>query len=162
VSGKTVTLSSTTATKPTFTYPLMLLPTAAVGSPNTGYVRDNAPLVFRVTALGVDGITTAFDQVVISPTAESITGGTARYRTGTGDWRVTGTTSILAGQRVTVVLGAVPTGKTIGTAAVDNVGAFSVRGGSTPDPRLPAPAATQVTAVSQTGGMATFSLIITN
>jgi hypothetical protein len=159
--GQTMTLSSTTATKPTFTYPLMALPSAPVGSANPGYVRDNAPLTFQMTALGVDGVTTASDTVVISPLAETISGVTARYRTGGGGWRVTGTTSILAGQRVTVVLGPLPTGRTIGTATVDNVGAFSVRAGLSPDPRVPAPTATQVTVISQTGAMASFNLTIT-
>jgi len=41
--------------------------------------------------------------------------------------RVDGTTSLLAGQRVAVVLGSTLTGTVIGTTAVDATGAFSVR-----------------------------------
>ena len=161
IAGPAMQLSSTTALTPTFTYPLMGLPTAPAGSANPGYAPDNGPLTFRVTAVGVDGVTTATDDVVVSPSAESITGITARFRTGTPQWRVTGTTSILAGQRVTVVLGSLATGKTIGSAVVDNVGTFSLRSGGDPDPRV-APAATQVTVISQTGGIATANLNVTN
>jgi hypothetical protein len=159
--GPTVQLSSTTAIKPTFIYPLMALPSAAVGSGNTGYVLDNAPLTFLLTAVGVDGVTTATDAVIVSPQAESIDGINARYRTVRGEWRVTGATSILAGQRVAIVLGPNATGRTIGTATVNAAGAFSVRAGAVPDPRVPAPTATQVTVVSQTGGIVTWGLGIT-
>ncbi len=159
--GPAVTLSSASAAKPTFTYPLMSLPTAPVGAVNPFYAVSNQPLTFLGTATGVDGSTTSTDTVVVSPLAESITGVTARYRTGRGGWRVTGTTSILAGQRVTVVLGPLVTGRTIGTATVDPAGAFSVRAGASPDPRVPTPDASQVTVVSQTGGIATAGLTIT-
>jgi hypothetical protein len=159
----TVLLSSTTATKPTFTYPLMPVPSAAVGNLNTGYVRNNSALTFTLTATGVAGSlpATATDTAVVSPSVESFTGVTARYRTGRGEWRVTGTSSILAGQRVVIVLGPLATGRTIGTASVDAVGAFSVRAGSAPDPRVPGPDFTQVTVVSATGGIGTFGLTIT-
>jgi hypothetical protein len=159
VSGPPVTLSSTTALHPTFTYSLMPLPNAAVGNLNPGYVRHNEPLTFRLTATAPDGTTTAVDDVVVSPTAESIGGVTARYRT-RGEWRVSGTTSILAGQRVAVVLGPNATGRTIGTATVDAAGAFSIRGNGTPDPRT-APAQSQVTVVSATGGVVTAGLTVT-
>jgi hypothetical protein len=160
--GTTATLSSTTATKPTFSYPLMALPTAPVGSLNTGYVRNNTPLTFRMTATPVIAGPTAFDDVVITPTPESFTAVTARYRTGRNEWRVTGTSSILAGQRVTVVMGPFATGRTIGTATVDAVGAFSVRAGALPDPTVGTPDQTQVTVISATGGIGTFGLSITN
>jgi hypothetical protein len=52
--GPAVTLSSATAAKPTFTYLVMPLPKAAVGSLNTGYVANNSPLTFTLTATGVD------------------------------------------------------------------------------------------------------------
>lgn len=161
LSGPLVTLSSATATKPTFSYSLMPLPNALVGGVNLFYVADNAPLTFQVTATGVGGAGTSTATVVITPLAELISGVTARYRT-RGEWRITGTTSILAGQRVTFVVGGPdPTGRTIGSATVDPAGAFSIRGGIQPDPRVPGPAATQVTVVTATGGMATFALNIT-
>ena len=160
ITGPAVTLSSTTALKPTFTYPLMPLPAAAVGVANAGYVANNAALTFRVTALSTDGVTTDSADVVITPAPETISAVAARYRTAGGTWRVTGTTSISAGQRVAVVLGSLPTGQTIGTAVVGAGGAFSVRAGAVPDPRV-APAATQVTVVSETGAVASFTLNIT-
>ncbi len=83
----------------------------------------------------------------------------ARYRTSTGTWRVTGSTSLIAGQRVTIVLGANAQGKTIGSATVDAAGAFSIRAGALPDPRTPAQ--TLVTVISGTGGVASFPLTIT-
>jgi hypothetical protein len=67
------------------------------------------------------------DQIVVRPQADPLTGITTRYRTGKNEWRVDGTTSLLAGQRVAVVLGSTLTGTVIGTTAVDATGAFSVR-----------------------------------
>jgi hypothetical protein len=160
LSGPAVTLSSTTAANPTFTYGLMPLPNAAVGNLNTGYVVDNAPLTFLLTATAVGGATTAVATVVITPVAESITAVTARYRTIALSWRVTGLTSLIAGQRVVVILGPLATGKTIGTATVDGVGAFSVKGGALPDPNA-GPGGNMVTVVSATGGIATATLLIT-
>nr|BFE73856.1 hypothetical protein GCM10020092_071570 [Actinoplanes digitatis] len=51
-----------------------------------------------------------------------------RYRTGNNEWRISGTSSLLAGQRVTVVLGGTLTGRTIGApVSVDATGAFDLR-----------------------------------
>jgi hypothetical protein len=161
LSGPTVTLSSTSATAPTFSYVRMPLPNATVGSLNPNYVSNNLPLTFRVTATGVGGVGTSSATVVITPQPESITRVLARYRT-IGDWRVTGSTSNLAGQRITVVLGPNATGRTIGSATVDSLGNFAVRAFKLPDPRVPAPDATVVTVVSAAGGIATSGLTITN
>lgn len=66
--------------------------------------------------------------MVIRPQAETLTGITARYRTGNNEWRITGTSNLLVGQRVAVVLGSTLTGRVIGTpATVDATGAFSLR-----------------------------------
>ena len=157
--GPTMNLSSTTAAKPTFTYAFMPLPNALPGNVNTGYVPNNTPLTFTLTATPVGGGAVKTDTVVISPLAETFSTVVARYRTTRGEWRVTGTTSILAGQRVTIVLGPNASGRTIGSATVDAVGAFSIRAGAVPDPR--SPAQTVVTVVSATGGVASFPLSIT-
>jgi len=162
--GTPMTLSSATATNPTFTYSLMALPKAAVGSPNTGYVANNGPLTFTLTATAVGGATTAIDTVVISPLAESFTNVIARYRTLGGEWRITGNTNFIGGvQRLAVVLGPNVTGRTIGTVTtVQPGGLFSLRAGALPDPRVPAPDATQVTLISATGGVLTVpGLLIT-
>jgi hypothetical protein len=158
--GPAMTLSSATAPKPTFTYSVMPLPKAAVGIANTGYVANNLPLTFTLTATGVDGVTTSTDTVVVSPQAESFTGVIARYRTVRGEWRVTGLSSMLAGQRVTVVLGPNASGRTIGSATVSPTGGIFVQAGRLPDPRVPAPDATQVTILSATGGVATVGMTI--
>jgi hypothetical protein len=157
--GPTMVLSSTTAAKPTFTYAFMPLPRALVGVDNPLYAPANGPLTFTLTATPVGGGPVATDTVVISPQAETFSNVVARYRTTRGEWRVTGTTSILAGQRVTIVLGATPQGRTIGSATVDAAGAFSVRAANLPDPR--SPAQTLVTVISATGGVASFPLSIT-
>ena len=158
--GPTMVLSSTTAAKPTFTYAFMPLPNTLAGTANPLYTTNNTPLTFTLTATPVGGGAVKTDTVVISPQAETFSAVVARYRTTRGEWRVTGTTSILAGQRVTVVLGPNAQGKTIGTATVDAAGAFSVRAGAVPDPRTPAQ--TLVTVISATGGVASFPLSITN
>ncbi|MDQ1650917.1 MAG: hypothetical protein QOI35_117 [Cryptosporangiaceae bacterium] len=153
VSGPAVTLSNPAAVKPTFTYPLMPLPAAP--GPNASYVPNNAPVVLRVTATGPGG--TATDDVVISPQPETISGITARYRT-RQEYRITGTTNLIAGQRIVVVLGSAGTGQVIGSATVDAVGAFAVRA-TTPLPG----SSTTISVLSATGGRVLgFPLTITN
>ena len=148
VSGPPVTLSSTTTLNPTFTYPRMALPVGPAGHVNAGYVVHNEPIVLQLTATPHGGGAAATDTVTISPTAETITPGTARYRTQKGEWTaVTGTTDLQAAQTVAMVLGSDPaTGKFIGQATVDAAGAFSFRGGA-----QPVAAGTTVTYVSADG-----------
>jgi hypothetical protein len=129
VSGPAVTLSSTAAVRPTFTYPLQALP--AVPGPNPGFVYTNAPIVFDLTATGPGG--TDVDRVVIRPAPETLSGITARWRT-RGEWRISGTSSLLAGQRLAVILGNnAATGRVLGITTVDTAGAFSLRA-TTPAP----------------------------
>jgi hypothetical protein len=143
VSGPPVTLTGATAAKPTFTYPLQALPRTP--GPNAGYVHDNSPVVLELTVTNVAG--TATDRVTVRPQAETISQVTARYRN-RGEYRISGVSSLAAGQRVTVVLGSTLTGRTIGAAVtVDATGAFSVRATS------PAPGTVRtVSVVSSTGG----------
>ena len=93
--------------------------------------------------------------MTISPTPETITPGTARYRN-KGEWRVTGTTDLKAGQTVAMVLGSDPTGQFIGQATVDAAGAFSFKGVN-----VPVASGTTVTYVSAMGGTVTGPLLIT-
>jgi hypothetical protein len=156
-SGPPVTLSNAASLTPTFTYPVMKLPVGPVGHINTGYVVDSpaaAKVVMRLTAKGA-GTTSATSTVTISPTAETFTLLTARYRT-RGDWRVTGTSNITAGQTVAMVLGNKPTGAYIGQATADAAGAFSFKGGVQPIAN-----GSTVTYVSSTGGSTTGTLLIT-
>ncbi len=163
-----VTLSSTTAAQPTFRFPTMALPAAP--GPNAAYTAVSTPLRFRLTVTGVDGTTTSTSETVVRPAAESLTIGSARYRT-RGEWRVSGTSDLKVAQRVAIVLGSTldasgrpsPTsarGRVVGFANVDATGAWSYTG-TGPDPRT-APAATTVTAVSVQGGQAVSTINVTS
>ncbi|MEV7625663.1 hypothetical protein [Actinoplanes sp. NPDC089786] len=147
VSGPAVTLTGATSARPTFTYPVQALP--ATPGPNPAFAYNNAPVTLELTVRNPAGIAT--DQVIVRPSTDNFTGGiTTRYRTGNNEWRISGTNSLLAGQRVQVVLGSTLTGRTIGTAAtVDAVGAWSVRVTG------PAPGTIRtVSVVSSTGAIA--------
>ncbi|MEJ5867092.1 hypothetical protein WDV85_04970 [Pseudokineococcus sp. 5B2Z-1] len=164
----TATLSGATTAQPSFTVPLLPLPAAP--GPNPGYVaQSTTPLLFELTATGADGATSTATARVTT-TTDALTGITARYRT-RGEWRISGTSSVLAGQRVALVLGSAtdatgqpsPTsarGRVVGVATVDATGAFTYRGGG-PDPRT-APAATTLTAVSALGGQAIAPVTVTS
>jgi hypothetical protein len=153
VSGPAVTLAGATTAKPTFTYPLMALPTSTTSNP--GYVADNAPIVLELTVAGVNGVQVT-DLVQVDPRPESITAIDARYRT-RGEWRISGTSSVLAGQRVAILLGTGTTGRLIGTANVDTTGVFSLRNS------VAGPGTVRtVTVVSATGGVASATLLVTS
>jgi hypothetical protein len=123
VSGPAVTLTGATTARPSFTYPAHAIP--ATPGPNPAFAYNNDPVVLELTVRNPAAVRT--DQIVVRPQADPLTGITTRYRTGKNEWRVDGTTSLLAGQRVAVVLGSTLTGTVIGTTAVDATGAFSVR-----------------------------------
>jgi hypothetical protein len=124
VSGPAVTLIGATSARPTFTYQVQAMP--AVPGPNAGYVYNNDPVVLELTVRNAAG--TNVDLVVIRPQAESLTGFTARYRTGGNEWRITGNTNLLAGQRFAMVLGSTLTGRVIGAVGtVDAAGVLTVR-----------------------------------
>ena len=98
-----VKLSSATAAKPTFRFPLMALPAAP--GPNNAYTAVAAtPLRFKLTVTGVDGATTASTRPSCGRRPRRSPSPSARYRT-RGEWRVNGTSDIKAGQRVAIVLG---------------------------------------------------------
>ncbi|AEV88258.1 hypothetical protein ACWT_7248 [Actinoplanes sp. SE50] len=124
ISGPAVTLAGASSAKPTFTFPAQALPAAP--GPNAGFVFDNDPVVLELTATNPNG--TATSRITVRPQAETFPGGvTARYRTGNNEWRITGTSSLIAGQRITAVLGDTLTGRVIGTSPVDAAGAYSIR-----------------------------------
>jgi hypothetical protein len=148
VSGPSVTITGATTAKPTVTYPLMTLPALnANGSGNPSYATSSEPLVLKLTVTGQGGQTST-DEVKISPAAETLTIATAEFRAGR-EWRVSGTSSVLAGQRVAVVLGSQLTGRVLGFATVDAAGAFTFRGAGTVTPPV---GTTTVSAVSALGG----------
>lgn len=145
VSGPSVTLTGATTARPSFTMPLMALPTSTTGA-NPGYATSATPVVLRLTVTG-QGVQQASDEVTVSPRSEALTVDAAEYRTG-NEWRVSGTSDVLAGQRVAVVLGSALTGRVLGFANVDAVGAWSFRGSGAVAPG----AQTTVSAVSTMGG----------
>jgi hypothetical protein len=155
VSGPVVTLAGATSARPTFTYPAQLLP--ATPGPNATYVFTNAPIVLELTVRNPAGIST--DQVVIQPQADAFTGMAVRYRTGNNEWRISGNTTLLAGQRVSAVLGGTLTGRVIDVpVAVDATGAFAIRVTG------PAPGTIRtISMVSATGGqLLAFPVTVTN
>ncbi|MGW4946378.1 PKD domain-containing protein [Actinoplanes sp. NPDC004185] len=145
LSGPAVTLTGAGTAKPTFTLPLLTLP--ASPGPNAAYTVNAAPLTFELTATGPSGTST--DQVVVTAQAETLSTVAARYRT-RGEWRISGTSDVLAGQAVVAVLGSDLKGVVVGRGTVDATGAFDLR------PTTPAPGtATTVSIITATGGQAT-------
>lgn len=157
-----VVLSDPTAAKPTFTMPLNKLP--AVPGPNGTYTSvAPTPLRFQLTVTGVNGTVSDPHQTVVRPQPEKVLVAEARYRT-RGEWRVSGTSSLPAGQQVRIVLhtrfaGATDAvavtgarGPVIGTATVDAAGAWSYVG-TGPNPQTSTPLGTRVTVVSAQGGL---------
>jgi hypothetical protein len=131
----TATLAGATTLKPTFTFPFYKHPANA------------GPLTFNLLVTSVDG-TVSNSAVTISPSADTVVITRAVYVVSKRTWLVAGTSSVPAGQTVTVHYGLV-TGPVVGTAIVDPTGAFAVRG-TTPV----ALANSQVMAESQLGGLA--------
>ncbi|MEV4279775.1 PKD domain-containing protein [Actinoplanes xinjiangensis] len=155
VSGPAVTLTGATGARPTFTYPSLTLPAAP--GPNPTYVYTNDPVVLELTARNPSGASTS--RVTVRPQAETFTGLTVRYRTGNNEWRISGTSNLLAGQRITAVLGGTPAGRVVGTpVTVDAAGAFSIRV-TGPNPGT----VRTISFVSSTGGQVLgFPVTVTN
>jgi K319L-like, PKD domain len=106
--GTPVTLSSTTAVKPTFKMP-----------------NTTNPLNFQLTVSGPGGTDVA--TVQINPQADVLTTTRVEFRTGTGEWRVEGTAQVTASNTITVHIGNTLSGQVLGTASPDALGVWSVR-----------------------------------
>lgn len=135
VGDPTATLAGATTLKPTFTFPFYKSP------------ANNGPLTFNLKVTSVDG-TVANSQVTVSPSSDNVVVTRAVYTVSKKEWVVAGTSSIPAGQTVTVHLGLV-TGPVIGTAIVDGAGAFQIKTTT----GTAAVVGSQVTAESQLGGV---------
>jgi hypothetical protein len=103
-------------------------------------------VVLRLTVTGQGGQQVT-DEVTVAPAPETLAIGAAEYRAGS-EWRVSGTSNVLAGQRVAVVLGSALTGRVLGFANVDALGAWSFRGAGAVAPGTQS----TVSAVSTMGG----------
>jgi hypothetical protein len=128
------TLVGATTLQPTFTFPFFKSP------------ANNGSLTFNLKVTSID-TSVANSLVTISPSADAVAVTRAIYTVSKLTWLVAGTSSVLAGQTVTVHYGLI-SGPVIGTAVVDPTGAFQVRG-TTPV----AATVSQVTAESGLGGV---------
>jgi hypothetical protein len=145
LSGPAVTIAGATTAKPTFTFPLMSLPTSTTS--NLGYrIAPPEPVVIELTVTPPNG-TTATDKVTVTPQLETLAITNAEYRSDKREWRVSGTSSIVGQQRVAVTLGTLE-GRLLGTANVDATGAWSYRGTAS---SAPPTSITTVSAVSAMG-----------
>jgi hypothetical protein len=97
----------------------------------------------------------------VSPRPDVLTLDEAQFRTGKGEWRLSGTASITTGNQVTVWIGGTPgTGTRVGTpATVDALGVWSIR-----LPNGPNPGAVRVISVtsSRGGSLAGAPLVVRN
>ena len=131
----TATLAGATTAQPTFTFPLYKYP------------ANNGLLTFNLQVTSTNGSSSSA-RVTVTPAADSVVITAGRYTLSKREWRVDGTTSVPAGQTVTVHLAGL-NGQVIGTAVVDPAGAFSMRTtSSTAVPR----AGQTVSVESQLGG----------
>ncbi len=103
-----MTLSSTTAVKPTFKMPNTL-----------------NPVIFQLTVTGPGGSDVA--SVQINPRPDVLTTTRVEFRTGTGEWRVEGTAQVVTGNTITVHIGNTLAGTRLGTASPDALGVWSLR-----------------------------------
>jgi hypothetical protein len=110
--GPNVTLSGGTTAKATFTVPLYKFP------------ASTDPFTFSLTVTNNAGSDTK--SVTVTPTVDTVDITAARYTPSKSQWRIDGSSSVLAGQTVTAHLGGLA-GPTIGSAVVDATGAYSIR-----------------------------------
>jgi hypothetical protein len=132
-----VTLTDANSARPSFTFPLYKYP------------ASSGALTFKLTVGSPDG-SSSEAQVTVTPRADAVVVTSARYTASKREWRVDGTSSIPAGQTVTMHLGGLD-GTVLGTALVDATGAFALRGTSTVAGR----AGQSVSVESPLGGTAT-------
>jgi hypothetical protein len=110
-------LSGANTAQPTFTFPFYKSP------------ANNGSLRFNLVVTSPNG-SSSQAQVTVTPAADTLTIAKGIYTTSKKEWRIDGTSSILAGQTVTAHLGGL-TGPVLGTSVVDNTGAYSVRNTTT-------------------------------
>jgi hypothetical protein len=130
----TATLAGATTLKPTFTFPFYKSP------------ANKGALTFNLKVTSVDG-SVANSTVTVSPASDTVAVTRAVYTVSKKEWVVAGTSSVPAGQTVTVHLGLV-TGPVVGTAVVDGAGAWQFKTAT----GAAAVVGSQVMAESQLGG----------
>jgi hypothetical protein len=101
-------------------------------------VANNAPVVLRLTATA--GVQTASDDVTISPQPETLTALTVRYRTGTREWRISGTSNITSAAHNVAIVMVPPTGPAVfvgQASAAAGTGVFAFRATAPVAPGVP-------------------------
>ena len=106
--GTPVTLTGAATAKPTFTVP-----------------RSAAPLAFTLAVSGPGGSAAA--TTTVTAATDTLRTTVVTYKAGTKVWKITGTSTVTAGNTVTVWLGPSLGGVLVGTAVVDTTGAWSAR-----------------------------------
>ncbi len=112
-----VDMTGATTVSPTFRFPAYRFPAdpAAIGA-----------LTFELVVSNPIGGQSVASRVIVTPTKDGVDILVAEYRRNKSEWRITGTSSILAGQTVVAHLGPL-SGPVLGTGVIDPAGAFVVR-----------------------------------
>jgi hypothetical protein len=109
----TVTLSGANSATPTFTFPLYKAP------------ATNGPLTFSLTVSSPDG-SSSQAQVTVTPSHDTVAITKGQYTVSNKQWRIDGSSSVLAGETVTAHLGGLD-GPVLGSTLIEADGTFSVR-----------------------------------
>lgn len=133
--------------------------TASFNFPMPAFPANQATLTFQLTATGPGG--SATDSVTIRNTIDTLTTTRAEFRTGTNQWRVDGTSTILGspngpGDNITVRLAStcVNPNLVIATRATNNLGVWAYTESGTPAARRPG-TCRRLDIVSDRGGVLT-------
>lgn len=129
---------------------------AGTARPSFTMPAGDRPVTFRLTVGGPGGPDST-DQVTVGRATDTLAVDTAQFRTGSLRWRVTGTATGAAPDRVTVRFG----GFELGTALVDPTGAWDVRLTAGPGDPRPVPG-DRVTATSSRGGATGADVLVRN
>jgi hypothetical protein len=133
----TVTLTGANTAQPTFTFPLYKFP------------ANNGPLSFNLTVSSPDG-SSSQAQVTVAPSSDTVALAKGQYTASKKEWRIDGSSNVLAGETVTVHLGGLD-GPVLGTTIIEADGTFSVRTTTT---GIVGKAGQTVSVESQLGGSA--------
>jgi hypothetical protein len=109
----TVTLTGANTASPTFTFPFFKFPA------NTG------PLTFSLTVTSPNG-SSSQSQVTVTPTADTVAIAKGQYTVSNKQWRIDGSSNVLAGETVTAHLGGLD-GPVLGSTIIEADGTFSIR-----------------------------------
>jgi hypothetical protein len=128
--GDTVVLTATGENAASYTWEQTSTPAVQVSGTTGATVSFTAPahpVTFQVTATGPGTPATA--SITVTPTVDSTAITAGELRTGTREWRVSGTSTVTTANTVTVYLATTTgtKGATVGTATVDATGAWTLR-----------------------------------